>query len=125
MRKNPDLGLLVLRLILAALLLSHGVPKISSWSAMHDFFAGAHVPLPTVSLGFALVAEVVGGILILLGLGIEIATALVMVDMAGAIITVVKGAAFNLGRGGTEVTIFAMALALFLAGAGRYSVARK
>lgn len=125
MRKNPDLALLVVRLILGAVLLSHGIPKITNWAGMHGFFTSAGVPVPTVSLAFALVAEVGGGILILLGLWIEIAVVLVMVDMVGAIATVVKGAAFDLGKGGIELVIFSLALALLLAGAGRYSVARK
>jgi putative oxidoreductase len=125
MRKNPDLALLVVRLILGAVLLSHGIPKITGWEGMHGFFASAGVALPTVSLAFALLAEVGGGILILLGLWIEVAAVLVMVDMVGAIFFVVKGSAFDLGKGGIELIIFSLALALLLAGAGRYSVARK
>ena len=125
MRKNPDLALLVIRLILAALLLSHGIPKITGWAGTHGFFVSAGIPLPTVSLAFALIAETVGAMLILLGLWIEIGALLVMVDMLGAIVFVLKAAAFDLGKGGIELTIFAMALALLLAGAGRYSVSRK
>jgi putative oxidoreductase len=125
MRKNPDLALLVIRIMLAALLLSHGILKITNWSSFHDFFTSAQVPMPTISLAFALIAEVVGGSLILLGLWIEIGAILVMIDMLGAIVTVLKGSAFDLSKGGIELVIFAMALALLLAGAGRYSVGRR
>jgi putative oxidoreductase len=124
MRKNPDLALLVIRIILAAILLSHGIPKLTNWDFYHGFFTSANIPLPTLSLIFAAVAEVVGGALILAGLWVEIAALLVMVDMVGAIVFVVKGAAFNLSKGGIEVTIFALALALFLAGPGAYALGR-
>lgn len=125
MPKNTNLALLVIRLVLAAILLSHGIPKLTGWSSSLGFFTSVNIPLPTVSLAFAVVAEVVGGILILLGVWVEIAALLVMIDMAGAIFFVVKMAAFDLGRGGMEVVIFAMALALLLAGPGRYALGRK
>ena len=125
MRKNPDLALLVIRLILAAILLSHGIPKLTDWEGAQGFFTSVNIPLPTVSLVFAVVAEVVGGILILVGLWVEIAAVLVIVDMLGAILFVVKGAAFDLGKGGIEVILIALALALLLAGTGRYALGRK
>lgn len=125
MRKNTDLALLVIRLILASVLLSHGIPKLLDWSSFHGFFTSANIPMPTISLGFAVVAEVIGGVLILLGLWIEIAVILVMINMIGAIVFVVKAAAFDLGKGGIEVIIFALALALLLGGAGRYALGRR
>ena len=124
MRKNPHLALLVLRLILAGILLSHGYQKLTDWAGAQGFFESLNIPAPTLALIFAAVAEVGGGVLILLGLWVEIAAVLVMIDMIGAIVFAVKGAAFNLGRGGTELTICAIALALFLAGAGRYRLGR-
>jgi putative oxidoreductase len=125
MRKNPDLALLVIRLILAGVVLSHGIPKLTNWSGMHGFFVSAGIPVPTVSLAFAALAEIGGGLLILLGLGVEIAALLLMADMIGAIVFVVKGSAFNLGTGGIELIVFSLALALLLAGPGRYSLGRK
>ena len=125
MRKNPDLALLVLRLILAGILLSHGYQKLTGWAGAQGFFESLSLPAPKLALVFAAVAEVGGGALILIGLWVEIAAILVMIDMIGAIVFAVKGAAFDLAQGGTEVTIFAMALALFLAGAGRYGLGRK
>jgi putative oxidoreductase len=125
MHKNPDLALLIVRLILAGILLSHGIAKVTHWPGMLGFFTSANIPLPTVSLAFATLAEVGGGVLIVLGLWIEIAAAMVMIDMVGAIVFVVKGSAFDLGQGGTELIIFALALALLLGGAGRYSIGRR
>jgi len=124
-RKNTDLALLVIRLILAGILLSHGYQKLTGWAGAQSFFEGLSLPAPKLALIFAAVAEVGGGALILIGLWVEIAAILVMIDMVGAIVFAVKGAAFDLARGGTEVTIFALALALFLAGAGRFSLGRK
>jgi putative oxidoreductase len=124
-RKNTDLALLVIRLILAGLLLPHGYQKLTGWAGAQGFFESLSLPAPKLALIFAAVAEVGGGVLILLGLWVEIAAVLVMIDMVGAIVFAVKGAAFDLLRGGTEVTIFALALALLLAGGGRYGLGRK
>jgi putative oxidoreductase len=125
MRKNTDLALLVIRLILAGILLSHGYQKLTGWAGALSFFESLSLPAPKLALIFAAVAEVGGGALILLGLWVETAASLVMIDMIGAIVFAVKGAAFDLGRGGMELTIFAMALALLLAGGGRYALGRK
>lgn len=125
MRKNTDLALLVIRLILAGILLSHGYQKLTGWAGAQGFFESLSLPAPKLALVFAAAAEAGGGLLILIGLWVEVAAVLVMIDMVGAIVFAVKGAAFDLLRGGTEVTIFALALALFLAGAGRYSLGRK
>ncbi len=125
MRKNTDLALLVLRLILAGILISHGYGKITGWDGARGFFQSLSIPAPTLALIFAVVAEVGGGILILIGLWVEIAAVLVMINMIGAMAFAVKGESFNLGQGGMELTIFAIALALFLAGSGRYGLGPK
>jgi putative oxidoreductase len=125
---NLDLALLVLRLALAAVLLYHGLPKLMNFGATVSGFETMNVPAPTLTAAFALLSEVVGGILILLGIAVDLAGILVVIDMLGAIFAVHWGAGFDFTKGGWEhpFTVLAMALTLALAGPGDYSVgARK
>jgi putative oxidoreductase len=121
---NLDAALLVLRLALAAVLLYHGLPKLMNFGATVSGFETMNVPAPTLTAGFALLSEVVGGILILLGVAVDLAGILVVIDMLGAIFAVHWSAGFDFTKGGWEhpFTVLAMALALALAGPGGYSV---
>jgi len=125
---NLDVALLVLRLALAAVLLYHGLPKVMNFGATVGGFQSMNIPAPTLTAAFAILAEVVGGILILLGIAVDLAGVLVIIDMLGAIFTVHWGSGFDFTKGGWEhpFTVMAMALVLALAGPGDYSVgARK
>jgi putative oxidoreductase len=120
---NSDLALLVLRVALAAILLHHGLPKVMDFGGTVAGFQSMHVPAPTLTAVFAAIAEVIGGILILLGIAVDIAGLLVVIDMLGAIITVQLPKGFSGWE--HEFSILAMALALALAGPGRYAVGVK
>lgn len=122
---NLDVALLVLRLALAAVLLYHGIPKLFNFGGTVTAFESMNIPAPTLSVVFAILAEVVGGILILLGVAVDLAGILVVIDMLGAIFTVHWAAGFDFTKGGWEhpFTVLAMALALAFAGPGRYSAA--
>jgi putative oxidoreductase len=124
---NLDVALLILRLALAAALLYHGLPKVMNFGTTVAGFQTMNIPAPTLTVAFAILAEVVGGILILLGVAVDIAGVLVVINMLGAIFTVHWPNGFDFTKGGWEhpFTILAMALALALAGPGRYSVGVK
>jgi putative oxidoreductase len=124
---NLDVALLVMRLALAAVLLYHGLPKVMNFGPTVSGFQGMHIPAPTLTAAFAVLSEVVGGILILLGIAVDIAGVLVIIDMLGAIVTVHWANGFDFTKGGWEhpFTVLAMALALALAGPGDYSVGIK
>ncbi|HYF38438.1 MAG TPA: DoxX family protein [Gemmatimonadales bacterium] len=126
--QNLDAALLILRLALAAVLLYHGIPKIMNFGATVAGFQSMNIPAPTLTAAFAILAEVVGGILILLGVAVDLAGLLVIIDMLGAIVTVHWANGFDFTKGGWEhpFTILVMGLTLALAGPGDYSVgARK
>ena len=126
--QNLDVALLVLRLALAAVLLYHGLPKIMNFGATVSGFQTMNIPAPTLTAAFAVLSEVVGGILILLGVAVDLAGLLVIIDMLGAIVTVHWASGFDFTKGGWEhpFTVLVMALTLALAGPGDYSVgARK
>ena len=81
------------------------------------------IPAPALAAAFATLAEVGGGVLILLGVAVDIAGVLFAVDMLGAIIFVHFKNGYS-GQGGYEfpLTLLAIALTVALAGPGRYSV---
>lgn len=124
MQKNTDGALLVIRLMLAVILLYHGLPKIVDYEGTVAFMQGLGAPLPPVSAVFATIVEVAGGILLVLGLWTELVGLLVTVNMAGAIFLLHLPNGFNFFYNGIEhpLTVIAMALALVLAGPGRHGI---
>ncbi|MBF7690434.1 MULTISPECIES: DoxX family protein [Acinetobacter] len=59
--------LLVARILLIVLFLLFGLPKITGFSGTVAYMASMHTPLPTVAAAVAVLMEVVGSILILIG----------------------------------------------------------
>lgn len=121
-----DAGRLVLRVVLAILLLFHGVSKVIGGVG---FVAGmlAKVGLPA-GLGYLVyIGEVVAPALILVGLFTRAAALIVVVNMIVALLLVHTGQFFSLSEtGGWALELQGMylggAVALALLGAGRYSV---
>jgi len=124
---NLDAALLILRVVLGIIMLYHGWPKLTGLGGVIEGFTGMGIPLPAVSAVFATVAEVGGGLLLLLGAFTDIAGLLVAIDMLGAITFVHAKNGFGVGDGGVEwpLALLAMALAVALAGPGRYAVGGK
>jgi putative oxidoreductase len=123
---NLDAALLVLRLALAVILLYHGLPKLMNFGATVGAFQSMNIPAPSLTAGFAVISEVIGGILILVGIAVDIAALLVIIEMLGAIALVHWANGFDFTKGGWEhpFTVLAMALTLALAGPGRHTIKR-
>ncbi|MBA3317262.1 MAG: DoxX family protein [Gemmatimonadales bacterium] len=124
---NPDAALLILRVVLGIIMLYHGWPKLTDLGGTIEGFAGMGVPLPALSAIFATVAEVGGGLLLLVGVLTDIAGLLVALDMLGAITFVHAKNGFGADKGGFEfqLALLAMGLAIALAGPGRFSASRQ
>jgi putative oxidoreductase len=120
---NPDLAFLILRLVLGAVMLAHGFPKVTGFAGTAGFFASAGVPAPTLAAAYAAAVEVGGGVLILLGIAVDIVGLLFAIDMLGAIIFVHIKNGFT-AQGGYEfpLILLAASLAVALAGPGAYSM---
>ena len=120
---NPDLALLLLRVVLGIVMLVHGVPKLLHFGGVAQGFAGMGVPAPTLAALFAAIAEAVGGLFMLLGIATDIFGVLFAIDMLGAIVFVHWSKGFSAGNGGWEfpLVLLTMALTVALAGPGRYS----
>ena len=118
---NSDLAFLILRLVLGAVMLAHGLPKVTDFPGTAGGFEHMGVPVPTLAAASAAVVEVGGGVFILLGIAVDIVGLLFAVDMLGAIVFVAHKNGFT-GGWEFEFTLLCIAVALALAGPGGYSV---
>jgi putative oxidoreductase len=123
---SPAFALLVLRLALGAVFIAHGAQKVFvyGFAGTSASFGDMGVPLEGVMGPLVALLELVGGILIVLGLGTRIVAAALTVNMIVATLLVHLTAGIFVAEGGYELTLMlgAASLALVLAGAGRLSV---
>lgn len=123
---TDDLGKLVLRLTLGVLLLFHGAHKIlTGIDPMREMIGAHHLP---DYLAYGVYAgEVLGPVLIILGLFARLGGVLVMLNMIVAILLVHTGMLFGIdGSGGYVLELQAFylfgGLAVALLGAGRIAI---
>jgi putative oxidoreductase len=123
--KKLDIALLVLRLVLAAVFITHGYQKLFGFgiSGVTGMFTKMGVPLATMVAPFISVLEFLGGIALLFGAFTRVAAFLLACDMLGAIILVHAPNGYAAPKG-VEVVLgnFGMAVAIALLGAGAYSI---
>ena len=128
-RVARDAGLLVARLLLGVVLMAHGYEKYVEWGlgGTADRFAAMGVPLPPLSAFYAGTVELVGGLLLVVGAANTLVSALVVLDMIGASVffgKIANGIRLLPNQQGWELSgvVLAVAAALLVVGAGRYSV---
>jgi putative oxidoreductase len=123
---NPDLGLLIVRVVLGIIMIYHGWPKLTDIGGTIQGMAGMGVPVPAVAAIFATLAEFVGGLLMLVGAFTDIAGLMFALDMLGAITFVHAKNGFSVAEGGMEwpLLLAAAALGIAFAGPGRFAVGR-
>jgi putative oxidoreductase len=121
--RSVDLALLVLRVWVGfSLFLRHGWEKIATFSQM-----AAHFPDPlgigsTPSLVFALLSDSICSILLILGVATRPASLVIAVNTLVAFIFLHHATLLGQRSGATPYLYAGDCLALFLAGAGRYSI---
>ena len=118
---TTDLALLVARIGIAALMLTHGLPKLGM------LFSGGPVQFPPVlgmsaelSLALAVFAEVFCSILILVGFATRLATLPLIVTMLVAVLMVHAADPFSVKE--VAVQYLLAYVVLLFAGSGRYSI---
>lgn len=129
--RSADLGLFLLRAVLAVVFVYHGSQKLFGWFGGYGiegtagWMASIGIPLPTLSTILAGSAEFFGGIALLLGVGTRVASLAVAFTMLVAIATV-HHSAFDARAGGMEyqLTLGTALVALALIGPGRIAVER-
>jgi putative oxidoreductase len=123
---STGVGLLVLRAVLGIVMVVHGWQKffVDGISGIEGSFTQVGVPLPGMSAVGVATVELVGGVLMVLGLGARIVGALYAACMIGAIAFVHASAGFLAAAGGYEFVLLlaAASAAIALTGAGRYGV---
>jgi putative oxidoreductase len=116
-----DAGILLLRVGIAALMLTHGLPKLAT------LFSGDTIQFPPVlgmspalSLGLAVFAEVVCSIFILIGFGTRLAAIPLIITMLVAVFMIHAADPFAKQEMGLHYIL--VYLFLLIRGSGKYSV---
>lgn len=118
-----DLGLLILRILSGAVLLTHGYPKLQKILA-GDLNFGDPIGLGQIpSLYLTTFAEFFCAILVIIGLYTRLALIPLIINMAVAFFIV--HAADDFGTKEKSVLFLGMFIVLFFTGAGRYSIDNK
>jgi len=123
-----DVGLLVLRLAVAAVFIAHGWGDVfeAGVSTNIQNYQDAGIPLAVVSAPFAAYIQLFGGILFVFGALTRPVSAGFAIVMAGALYFVHLGESLVMGQDGSgsgfAFIMFAASVALLLAGPGRFSI---
>ncbi len=129
-RLATDIGLLVLRLAVAAVFIVHGWGDVfeAGVSTNVENYRGAGIPLPELAAPFAAYVQLFGGMLVAFGALTRPLSAGFIVVMAGALIFVHRGESLVMGQDGSgsgyAFIMCAASIMLLLAGPGRFSVDR-
>ncbi|QQD76729.1 DoxX family protein [Curtobacterium sp. YC1] len=122
---STSLGLTALRIVLGAVFIAHGAQKFAQGiPTVAQGFSGMGVPLAEVAAPLVAGLELVGGVLLVLGVATRVVGVLLAVDMVVAGLLAHATAGFFAQEGGFEyVLVLAVAsLAVALTGPGRFSV---
>lgn len=130
MDRLASLAPLVVRAIVGTIMTAHGLQKLFAGPANFGTgLAGLGVPLPTLMAFVVVFVELIGGILLILGLFSRLAALLLIIDLVVAILLVKVNVGFLSPEGGgvgaeLDLALIAGFLAILLAGPGRLSLDR-
>ncbi|EIA07172.1 DoxX family protein [Flavobacterium frigoris] len=125
MNKNTDLGLLILRIAVGALMLFHGIAKLSGVSFIEGMLEGKG--LPSLLAYGVYITEIIAPILIIIGYRTRLASLAFIFGLLSATALVHLGDLFKLNQnGGWELELIGLylsgALCLFFTGSGKHAV---
>lgn len=125
---RQDLALLIGRIALGVVLIAHGWQKFFTYgiAGATASFEQMGIPLAGAAAIFAATVELVGGILLIVGLAVPLVGALIAIDMIGALLFVHASNGVFVGDGGYELVLVIGALGVVFAGvgAGGYAIDR-
>lgn len=119
--KNADAAILILRIFVAAIFITHGVAKLMNIQGTEMFFQ--IIGLPTVLATVVGVVEVLAGLLMLLGFLTSVSAIAIIAIMVMAIIKV-KLPMMGIMGAEIEAAMLVSALVIVLTGSGRYSLGK-
>lgn len=121
-----DLGILVARLGIGAILIAHGWQKIFDWGLpmTAEIMGQGGVPLPTLIAYFTGFAELLGGTGLVVGAAVRLAAAAGTLVMTGAFVFVQNSASIFMEDDGFGFVLAIAATCLMLAatGSGRFGI---
>jgi len=124
MKRNIDLGLLILRVGLAAMLLTHGIPKFLEFIGGNMSVVGDPIGIGgLITTLLVILAEFIAPVLVLIGLKTRMAAILVIIEMAVAAFIVHGSDPIGVKEKALLYLIGFTAIALM--GAGKISVDKK
>ncbi|HEV7448998.1 MAG TPA: DoxX family protein [Candidatus Paceibacterota bacterium] len=113
---HKSMGMLLVRLASGYIFANHGWMKLQNLKGTSTFFAGLGLPPGTAA--FIAIIEVVGGIMLILGIAPRLAALILGIEMIVALVLVsIPHGSFEL-----EILLAAAAFAVFFMGAGAYSL---
>ena len=115
-----DLAVLLLRLVIGILMLTHGIPKLFSLVSGQVEFPALFGLSPALSLSLAVFAEVGCSLLILVGIGTRLATIPLMFTMLVAVFYI--HGADPLAKKEVAILYLLAYIILFFTGSGKYSI---
>lgn len=119
--KTVDIAILVTIVVVALLMLSHGIPKLNSLLSTAPIqFPGLFGMSPAVALGLTVFAEVLCSIFILIGAGTRFAVIPLAITMLVAILVI--HAADPFANKEPAIHYLLLYIVLFITGSGRYSI---
>lgn len=118
--KNVDFALLITRIAIALLMLTHGFPKTAGLSESPVKFMDVFGMGATLSLILAVFAEVVCSIFVLVGLGTRLAVIPLIITMLIAVLHVHSNDPFAKQEVG--LLFLLVYIILFILGSGKYSI---
>lgn len=129
LNKYRDFGLLIIRIGIGAMFVYHGYPKLlggpSAWAGLgaSTKYVGIHF-LPVMWGFLAAITEVLGGILLALGLAFRPVCLLLLINMIVAVASHL-GKGDGLGEAAHAIEDAVVFAGLFFTGPGKYSVDKR
>ncbi|MBZ5856117.1 DoxX family protein [Flavihumibacter profundi] len=115
-----DIAVLLLRILIAALMLSHGIPKFASLLSGNVQFPALFGLDATSSLSIAVFSEVFCSLLILIGFGTRLAVIPLIITMLVAVFYIHAADPFAIKE--LAVLYLVAYIILLLKGSGKYSI---
>ena len=119
-----DIPLLLMRLVLAYGFWGPAMMKWNNMSGIADWFDSMGYPFPTLNAYLAGTTELLGAVLMVIGIGTRIISIPMMFIMFIAIFTVHISNGFEAGNNGFEIPLYylIMLFTLMIYGPGKYSL---
>ncbi len=121
---NPGLGLAILRVVLGVIFIAHGVPKLTGGIDVTAVtLGGAGIPAPLLAAWSVALLELVGGLLLIVGLWVTPVALLLAARMLLGLFLIQLPHGFYVVEGGSEgiefnLVVVAGLLVLVLVGSG-------